>query len=312
MTAIRDNRVTGRRVIVAPGRGARPKPRIAAPSSDDAALHCPFCPGHEEEVPAPLVEHRAKDSKVWRLRVVPNKFPIVTGDDGDHEIIIESPDHRARLATMPRADLSLVVGTWRDRVAAAWDRPGIRSVQLFRNSGNVAGASIAHPHTQLVALTFLPPEEERRAERWLSLAETGGIDPIRADTDRERSGRERIVGDGNGFTTFVPWAAEVPCEQWIVPDDGQTPFEGLSDDAVDTLAGRLSDAARRLDAVLGDVPFNVLLLAPAGDSRAAMPGAWCLRLLPRIAHIAGLELNTGLAVNPSAPEADAAALRDAP
>lgn len=308
MTEVRDNIVTGKRVIVAPVRGHRPMPP-ATPDRAASPSDCPFCPGNEAALPGLAFELPGDNAAGWLTRAVPNKYPVVSGDGGRHEIIIESPDHTARLATYPATQLRAILDTYQRRLTTAWEYPAILSVQLFRNEGRAAGASIEHAHSQLVALPFVPSDQTRREDSWRHHLARHGQTPLQEMVAAERAAGKRVIADEAGFVTFVPWAAETSFEQWIAPRGTGAGFEDLSDEQLAALAGHVGRAAKRQAGVLGGVPYNMLLLAPSRALRDEMAGEWCFRLMPRTARAAGLELNTGLAVNGSAPEADAAALR---
>src|SRR3954451_19947384 len=125
MSELRNDLVTGRPVLVAPGRSARPYTVAPAPPDPDAVANCPFCPGHEHETP-PEVARRgdgAPDTPGWRIRVVPNLYPIVGGEhpgpggSGAHEVIIFDPDHAVGVGGLDDDEVIELFRVLRERAA---------------------------------------------------------------------------------------------------------------------------------------------------------------------------------------------------
>ena len=169
MSELRQDRTSGGWVIIAPHRGKRPQAAAPArPSGPPPAFdpQCPFCPGHEGELPGILAETKTPGAPGWTVRVVPNKYPAVQAQAetpqaaehvaqagfGVHEVIIESPRHDAQLDTLSPEERLAVVTAYRDRCQVLFAAPHIETVILFRNHGPSAGASLLHPHAQAIAL----------------------------------------------------------------------------------------------------------------------------------------------------------------
>jgi UDPglucose--hexose-1-phosphate uridylyltransferase len=331
MSELRQDRTTGAWVIIAPQRGRRPQTRERGeraqqrPRFDPA---CPFCPGNEAQLPGIVAETPAQDAPGWRLRVVPNKFPAVQlqpppvggGDHqarpghGVHEVIIESPWHDAEPATMSASELTTVVAIYRARSRALLEQDGIAAAILFRNYGPRAGASLTHPHAQIIALDAVPPRLvaiDDWAKRYHS---EHGTCALCEEIAIERKNGVRIVDENERFVALVPYAAEHPCELWVVPKQHQASFTALADDALGDFAALLGGALRRLRAALDDPPYNFVVdSAPKSAHKREVPHLhWRLRIVPGIATWGGFELGAGLPINASRPEDDAALLRAAP
>ena len=170
MPELRDDPLTGELVLLAPGRAARPHTvRRGAPGLVEA-VPCPFCPGHEAETPPEVarVGGGAPNGPGWRLRAFPNLYPIVGGPDatpgatGAHEVVVLAPEHDRDLARLSDDDAGEVFALLRDR-SGALATAGHAHVQVSVNHGAAAGASIAHPHAQILALDFVPPRSPRRS-----------------------------------------------------------------------------------------------------------------------------------------------------
>ncbi|NBB87541.1 MAG: methyltransferase domain-containing protein [Bacteroidetes bacterium] len=325
---IRHSRITGRDVIIAPMRGGRPQQEEADIEGTLAATHpdCPFCPGHEERLPYVIDERAATNGQPWQTRAVPNKYPALVPSsplprpsdglfprmaaDGRQEVIIESPIHGQDLADLSVSAMETVIATYQARCRAVRAGEGDLIPFLFRNYGTQAGASLAHPHSQLIATAQRPKQvraEEHRAAAYFE--DTGRClycDVVRRETDGPRG-----VARSEAFLALVPFAAEVSCEMMVLPSVHHARFTAMGAEMRRDLAGLLRRVLRSLRTTCGDPHYNFYLRMPL-DAEADSPHLhWYLRLLPRTKVQAGFEVGTGLRINPSSPEEDAAHLRRA-
>ncbi len=325
MSELRRDPTTDSWVIVAPERDGRPhshrferNERVPAVDPD-----CPFCPGNEAQLPSIIAQ--APEGKAWRTRTVPNKFPAVTEGDGraspasafyrtapgvgSHEVIIESPRHDADLATMTRDEVAAVIATYRDRYSALATTPGAESVVLFRNHGRVAGASLQHPHAQIIAIDRVPPLVEARRAAMVAYYSKHGRCVLCDVLAHEARDGVRLVKENDAFIALVPFAASAPFEVRIVPKRHQADFGELRMGEIPLLAESLRDALRRLDAVLHNPPYKFVVDTAPVREMGAPALHWCLRIAPQPTVPGGFELGSGLPINPSLPEDDAALLR---
>jgi UDPglucose--hexose-1-phosphate uridylyltransferase len=261
----------------------------------------------------------------WRTRVVPNKFPAVSQDityskqesafyqaapgRGNHEVVIESPRHDHDLTTMSEQQVRDALATCRSRYEALMADSVVASVIVFRNRGKIAGASLPHPHSQLIALDTIAPLVQARQAAMLSYYQKENRCVLCDIIAHERDSGSRVVNENDAFLTIVPFAAHAPCEMWLVPKHHQADFGDLPNHEVELLAITLRDALARLSTALHDPPYNYVIDSAAkGASR--MPALhWRLRILPQVTVSAGFEFGSGLPINPSLPEEDAAVLR---
>lgn len=336
MSMLRQDRTGGGWVIIAPERGNRAKGHgdrsglVATPERPPRSFDpaCPFCPGNEDQLAAILEEIPSKAEPGWRLRVVPNKFPALqprqpahaqthTHDHrtaagyGFHEVIIESPFHDAKLSALPISTLHDIVTLYQSRYRTLSTKPKIQSVILFRNFGRGAGASIRHPHAQLLALGAVPPRLNAISEWARSQFDQHPGCVMCAELAFERTEKTRLVETNAWFDAFVPFAATSPFELWLVPNRHQASFADMDNDETTGLAEILSRGLRRLFAVLGPVDYNFVVESWHGQAIGAPYHHWRLRIVPDLVTPGGFELGSGLAINPSLPEADAEALRTA-
>jgi UDPglucose--hexose-1-phosphate uridylyltransferase len=289
--------LTGDRVILAPARALRPDTfRVQAEPLPARLATCPFCAGNEHETPPEVARHGggAPDTPGWSLRVVPNKYPIVgDGVAGAHEVVIFSPAHDADWGALPEDAAAGALIAARDRVRFHLAR-GCAYVQVFVNQGKPAGASIEHPHAQLVALDVVPPRTVFRLDRFSARAFADDqVHPVSA-------------GD---VVTWCPPASPTPFTMRLAPVNDGARFDEADDDVIRTTGRAIRAAINALHGVLGAVAYNVLVeSAPRDHDREFR---WWVDIVPRVTVAAGFELSTGFSVNIVAPADAAAALRSA-
>ncbi len=326
----RQDRITNQWVSFAPSRSGRPKhttPEAVppAPDEDPPIEGCPFCPGHEDLLPSVLWELDHAGPLPWRTRAVPNKYaalaPERTSFDqtcglyrsrasrGRQEVIIDTPRHHQPLAQMPVAHVDAVLQTYLERYHTIRREEDDLIPILFRNHGADAGASIAHPHSQLIAPDFPPPRIEREERAARARYEELGRCPYCVMIEEELEADARLVWTSDAFVAFVPYAAEVPYEVWILPRDHEPEFGRLGAEAREDLARGLQGVLKRLRTLLDDPDYN-FFVRTALDYESTHPYLhWSLRIRPRTTVQAGYELGTGQRINPSIPERDAAVFR---
>lgn len=306
---LRVDPVTGTPVIVAPGRSARPH-TTARPADATPPGACPFCPGNEHETP-PEVTRRgagAPDGPGWRIRVVPNRYPVVggagarPGATGAHEVLVLSPDHGATLAELAEDHAVEVLTVLRDRARHHVDA-GRAHVQVLVNHGRSAGASIAHPHAQLIAVDLIPPLVLEREGR----AEAAGGDLLALDLAGARHAGT-VVEDADATPVWVPPAGPWPWGLRIAPPEPAARFDEASDGSVAAVARALRRNLARLASALGPHAHNLVVHSGAPDVSSGMV-PWFVEVVPRLGVHAGFELGTGILVNPVPPEAAAETLR---
>jgi UDPglucose--hexose-1-phosphate uridylyltransferase len=311
MSELRNDLVTGRPVLLAPGRSARPYTVAPVAPDPNEVANCPFCPGHEHETP-PEVARRgpgAPDTPGWRIRVVPNLYPIVggahpgPGGAGAHEVVIFDSDHSVGLGQLADAEVVELFRMLRER-AAVHARADLAHVQLLVNQGRAAGASIAHPHAQLLAIDFLPPGVIETVHRF----ETARTNVVLADAHASDAQGGCITTD-DGALVWCPWAAASPYETRVTTADAGPMFEAAPDDALDSVALATRRTVGALEALLGAIPYNVVV--HNGPARGDHPFHWYVTVVPRVSTIAGFELGTGVFVNTLTPADAAKQLGDA-
>jgi UDPglucose--hexose-1-phosphate uridylyltransferase len=293
MSELRHDAVSDRLVVVAEARGARPHTLSAAPDDDRGPEHCPFCPGHEDQTPPEITRtgNGAPGSPGWRVRVFPNLYPITDA----HEVVALSPDHHRALAALSGDEAVEVFLVLRDRVRVLRGK-GYAFATAILNQGRAAGASIAHPHAQVFALDFVPPEVLQRRARQREA-------PDLLDTDVETA-REHdlVVAQGDAVRTWCPFASVAPLVVRIATSRPFPPdFARAADDDVAAVARAARDAVARLDRVVPHAPYNLVVQTEP---------RWHVEIVPRLGVLAGFEQTTGVYVTTLSPERGAAMLRE--
>ena len=347
MPEFRQDPVSGRWVIMAAARARRPETfagRKRVASCDDSLpsrrQECPFCSGNEALTPPEVLALTGPDQaggitggSGWRVRVVRNKFPALdpevedqvekldcfyAGDEfyrsapgyGIHEVIVETPEHNQHPATLTLEQAALVVEAYYRRYAALEETARLRYIQLFRNHGRAAGASIEHPHSQLVALPFVPQrqlEELQRAQRYYL---KHGRCLYCQLLEREWRARERIVAENESFIAFMPFSSRYPFESWLMPRSHQASLVELSRNQRTALAALLRELLGCYYRALEDPPYNFYLHSAPLRCGGLPYFHWRLELAPRLATPGGFEMGTEIMINTTLPEEAAAFIRD--
>ena len=327
MPEVRVDPLTGLKTIIAAERAARPG---GWPIGGDAAPidpeSDPFAAGHEDRTPPEVYADRAEGSKAdgpgWRVRVVPNLYPALSADGaepershapdlftataahGAHEVVINAPDAVTSLAQLTVEQVAAAMEVWRARMRAHAEA-GAAYVHVIVNERVEGGASLPHTHAQVYALDFVPAQVARERERFTAHAtRTMGGNLLQDLVAEEVRQRERLVAIDDEAVLLSPYAARLPYQLLLAPRRPRARFE----DDGPLGAALLHDGLNRLGRVLGFLPpLNIWVrTAPRGAEHFC----WRIDILPRLTHLAGLELGTGVHLNIVAPEQAAAQLRE--
>ncbi|MCP4716550.1 MAG: galactose-1-phosphate uridylyltransferase [Deltaproteobacteria bacterium] len=329
MPELRKDPVIGRWVIIATERAKRPSDLVMEQSRSHGGF-CPLCPGNEDKTPPEIFALRstdsAPDSAGWRLRVVPNKFPALGGEGelnkrgegmydlmsgvGAHEVIVETPDHNATASTLSLETMQQVLMTYRERIQALKQDSRFRYISIFKNYGEVAGASLEHPHSQLIALPVVPKravEEIESSKAYYEYKERCVFcDIINQETDDGR----RIVVENDAFIALEPFAPRFPFETWILPKKHISAFEDTEDSLFEPMADIFSLIFKKINAALEFPPYNYILHTAPINQNVSEHYHWHFEIMPRLTKVAGFEWGSGFYINPTPPEQAAAHLRE--
>jgi UDPglucose--hexose-1-phosphate uridylyltransferase len=261
---------TQRWIVISPARQARPSEQK---EKEKGNRLCPFCEGNEHLTPPEVMRigRGEKDKAGWKIRVVPNKFPITD----IHEVIIHSPDHQKDIGDFDNAHNELLLSTYRSRYQM---HTSDGQVMIFCNHGEHAGASLAHPHSQLVVI------------------------PRQINLDAlVREPVMNVIEDNNFFVTYCPDFSQWPYEVWIAPKKNNSTFGEIGDEELKDLAVILRRTLKKLSIKHSNSNMEMekmhLIYPFAYNFYIHHEKNWFIRIIPRLIHRAGFELGTGLSVN---------------
>ena len=331
MPELRSDPISGRWVIIATERAARPHDFPAPPVDVNDQEQCPFCAGREAQTPPEIFAIRepgtAPNNPGWQVRVVSNKYPAlrIEGDTassrvgiftrtdgvGAHEVIIETTDHHTHLGLLPAPHVAAVIGAYLQRYRDLDGDERFQYALLFRNHGRTAGASLSHPHSQLIALPVIPKraaEELESAERYFG---RHAVCVFCRLIQQELESGERVVFENDRFVAIQPYAARFPFETWLLPKHHTSSFGDLAPSDVMSFADALRTTLYALQACLNNPPYNYIVHTAPYTDHARHAYHWHLEIMPRLTQVAGFEWGSGFFINPVVPEDAARFLRQA-
>jgi UDPglucose--hexose-1-phosphate uridylyltransferase len=330
MPELRKDPIHGRWVIISTERSRRPSdftPEDRRPMGG----FCPLCEGNEDRTPPEIIAFRDNgtppNSPGWTLRVVPNKFPALRIEGelsregegiydkmngiGAHEVVIETPRHEETLATLPLKNVEKVLLAYRERIIDLRRDRRLRYVLVFKNHGVAAGASLEHSHSQIIALPIVPKrvvEEIEGAKNYFNYKDRCVFcDIIRQELQREH----RVITENKSFLSIAPFASRFPFETWILPKTHQSSFEQMDFPQYEQAAQILSDTLRRMNHVLTDPPYNLVIHTSSFPEVDGEHYHWHFEIMPKLTKVAGFEWGTGFYINPTPPEEAAEYMREA-
>jgi len=331
MPELRKDPIIGRWVIISTERRKRPFDYPHIPLEENNNTPCPFCPGNEDKTPPEIMAYRNPGTRPntpgWWVRVVPNKFPalqiegqldrrgegifdLMTGI-GAHEVIIETPDHHRELPDLEDKHIEDVLWAYRDRSVDLRKDLRFRYILIFKNRGGEAGASLSHPHSQLIATPIVPKrvsEETEGSKLHYDLKERCIFcDIIR----QEMEDNVRVACENESFITLEPFAPRFPFETWILPKVHESDFARIQKYAVTGLAQILKETLKRMNKILNNPPYNYIIHTADCQSPFLPYYHWHIEIIPRLVRHAGFEWGSGFYINPTPPEEAAKFLKGA-
>jgi UDPglucose--hexose-1-phosphate uridylyltransferase len=324
VSQLRLNPLTGRWVTIVAERALRPNsfaPRDLHVEAD-LGRPCPFCPGNEDATPPAL--ESLDDGGQWTMRVIPNLYPAFDGEEpfavhhhgpvhveaeasGIHEVFVLTRDHRAPnegFSDQLAADQMRMLKSRLEQHAAT---PNLRYTQAILNHGREAGASLEHPHGQLLGLPFVPGEilDEQRA---FSRFDGGCI--LCATVEAELVDGKRVLTASEHALVVCPYWSGSPYELLIIPRHHDLHLTDSDDDTLAAMGLAIRDSLQMLRQVHGDVSYNLVVHTAPHHYTGAYH--WHIHVFPKLVTTAGFERGTGVMINIVPPETAAAELRRVP
>lgn len=321
MSQMRLNPLNGRWVTIVAERSKRRNDFAARDQTihSDPNLPCPFCPGNEEETP-PALETIEADG-TWSMRVVRNLYPAFEGEaafsvhnlgpvhvmaeaSGIHEVFVYTPDHESGLHLLDDQHAIEMMQVLKRRFEQHAATPNVRYTQAIVNHGREAGASVVHPHGQILGLPFVPGEilDEEKA-----FARFAGSCVLCTTVEAEIAADERVVFANDDVAVLCPFWSGTPYELLIIPRQHETHLQDASDESLAAVGIALRDAIGHLNAALGDVAFNLGIHTAPHQHTGQYH--WHAHIWPNLVTQAGFERGTGVMINIVPPEQACEALR---
>jgi len=335
MPELRQNPATKEWVIIAAERARRPNHQVKLkrnyiPQEGD---ECPFCPGHEHMTPPEILSYRTYETEPnspgWRIRVIPNKYSALVPDGepkrskaqlffphmngiGDHEVIIESPEHDKTIATMAPEQVEEIFRAYSQRYKELVKDPKYEMIIIFKNHGMNAGTSLRHPHSQVIATPITPMHIRHRVEEAMRYFDDNGDCVYCEMLKKEKKAKERVILETESYLCFSPYAARSPYEIWMMPKKHRSSFEDIPEEEIKELAYAMRRALLRIYRFLNDPDFNYIIFSAPCHEKDGEYSHWYIQIIPRISSVAGFELGSGIYINTVPPEKAAAELRQTP
>lgn len=323
----RQDLVSGDWILIAPTRSRRPdqfkekRARQRAPKKG-----CPLEFAGENGNGKLIFSWPTK--KNWRLRVITNKYPVirprkkkvltkkkgpmlVMDGVGYHEMVV-TKDHDANFPKLNPIDALLVFQAFQSRYQEFSKDKNILYVSLMHNWGPTAGASIYHPHYQIVAIPLIPPDVEHSLEGSRQYFKATKKCVHCTQIGLEKKQKKRIVFENKHAIAFCPFVSREPFELRIFPKGHIPFFEDTDEKALKDAVEALQLSLEKLEAALGDPDYNFFIhTAPIKNRNRYEHYHWHIEVIPRTTISAGFELGTAIEINPLDPNRAAAILRNA-
>ena len=325
---LRKDPLSQRWVIIAAERAKRLSDFELEPSPEVPQFD-PFAPGNEDKTPPEITAFRKPgtppNSTGWRVRVMPNKFPVLgiegrlspRGDGiydhmqgiGAHEVIVDTPKCVRSITALTDPEVQDVIWMYRDRLNDLRKDTRLKYGMIFKNVGAAAGATVYHSHSQLIVTPIVPRAVTQKMESCEEFFQYRGRCLVCDMVAQEIEQGARVVLDTEYFVAFEPYAPRTPFETWIVPKNHESHFEDLRHPECEDLAFTLRRTLALLEKGLGAIAYNYMFFTSPFGCGPLQHFHWHIEIIPRMTRQAGFEWGTGFHINPVPPEEAADFLR---
>ena len=326
MPELRQNFMTKEWVVIATERAKRPDQMVVKRERKPVVSFsetCPFCPGHESQTPPEIL--RLPDGDKWKARVVPNKFAALSpeaepkrtinrsrrrmGGFGEHDVIIETPDHSLAMAMMPDSKVADILRIYKIRYDQLSLDPRIAQVTIFKNHGTDAGTSLEHPHSQMIATPVISYQVRQRFQEAMQHFDDFGCCMFCQIIEEELEEQKRIVVTSEHFVALELFASPAPFCTHIYPRRHTASFGDISTREIADLGRVLRTVLAKLYVGLENPDFNFTIRTAPAECVGVRYFHWYMSVIPRLTRTAGFELGSGMFINTVIPEEAAEFLR---
>lgn len=321
ISELRQDFVSEEWVVIATGRGRRPHEFLKQKREylRQPKAGCPF-----EKLSSNVLAAYSLDEE-WQVGVIPNKYPAFGkgvcsffhrvgpyqwGEGvGFHEVVI-TRDHERSIARMRKEEVELMIRAYQDRYLALKNDDCVEYISIFHNHGKLSGATIAHPHSQIIAIPVIPPDVARSLGGSAKFFHKNKTCVHCYLLRYELKAKDRVIYENEFFAVLAPFASKTAFEMRIYPKKHEPHFETILSKERMALADALRSALAKLYKGLRNPDYNFFLhTAPTGDTKEFHHYHWHFEILPKTAIWAGFEIGTGIEISTISPEAAAGFLR---
>lgn len=289
---LRKDYIQDKYVIIAPSRSKRPHNNGGL-----TAKYCQFCREAQKNEPG-LFYFGGKNK--WKVKVVKNKYPAVTLDNpnayGIQEVVIETPDHNIHLHDLPIEHIVGLLQAYDIRTTEIMKNKKIEYILIFKNSGGSAGASLKHSHSQIFATDFIPPHLFDKSQKTQEYKLKFGT-CVYCDVIKKERKSPRLIWEDKNVIAFCPWASIYNYEVWILPKRHIDNISALTKVEKFSFAKILKYVLKKIDDELS-LPYNYYFHQVKNDQDQHL----YMKITPRGSAWAGVEIGSGVVINPITPE----------
>ena len=229
---------------------------------------------------------------------------------GFHEVVI-TRDHSRSIAEFSLKEIELLINAYQIRYRQLIEEECVRYVSIFKNYGEEAGATIYHPHSQIIALPVMPSDVMNSLKGAQNYFKKNKACAHCTMTNWERKQKKRIVFENELAVAFCPFISRKAFEIRIFPKLHQPYFEQTDFEGMKKIAEALRVSLAKLFKGLKDPAYNFFIhTAPIESSEKWHYYHWHIEILPKTGIWAGFELGTGIEVSSIEPERAAQFLRN--
>lgn len=286
---------------------------------------CPFCEGNEAMTTDEILAFRKKGTRAntpgWTVRTILNKFSALklkgelemseegiykhSNGLGQHEVLIETPVHGQEFHDLPAERIESVYKMMQLRYKALAADERIKYIQIYKNRGLFAGASLEHSHSQIVSFPMVPLNKGVMQNYFQQYNSCIVCEMI----DAEKNNQERVVYEGQYFLMICPYASRFVYETWLIPKRHVNHFGDINDEETREMALLSKKIISAMMSGLHDPSYNMVINTAPVNVPHQEGYHWYLEINPRLLVNAGVEIATGYFINPATPEISAATLR---
>jgi len=276
------NKHTGRQVLINKLRDSRENDFIGK----EKGKKCPFCPGENEETANFTIEEDGK----WVVKAIDNKYPaLVTNieeyqknecDYGKHEVLIETREHLRNFYDFTIEEFENIIKMYRNRFIELDGDENVEYTIIYKNHLKSAGASKIHSHSQILSMSFIPPEIKREVKTLKKYSLWGD---------------KKIITENKNFEVFIPEDSYLSGEM-IIENRNSGRFNDIKDEEIVDLAKSFKEIFSKINEVYGTIPFNIYIHSLPKNIKSPK-FKWHIHVIPRKGKFGGFELGTGLYIN---------------